>query len=151
MIIRRYNKWDIPDMISSLKVLLSEYHYGDIMYDPQVVEDLLVGNLNNSMFFCNVLEVDGKIVGCMSAEVARFRFSKQVYATDNITYIFPQYRSLAAITGLVRSYVAWAKERKVRQVRWGQSTGFKMDKFASLAKRLGFEQIGAQFMMEIKK
>lgn len=138
-------------MIDKLKKLLSEYHYGDVRYDPQVVEDLLIGNLNNSMFFCNVIEVDGDIVGCMSGEVVRFRFSKQVYATDNITYIFEEHRSLAAITGLVKSYVAWAKERKVQQVRWGQSTGYKMDKFALLAKRLGFTQIGTQFNMEINK
>ncbi len=151
MIIRRYNKYDVPDMIKKLKVLLSEYHYGDIAYDPQVVEDLLIGNLNNSMFFCNIIEEDGEMVGVMSGEVARFKFSKQVYATDNITYIFKEHRSLTAITALVKSYVAWAKERKVKQIRWGQSTGYKMDKFAILAKRLGFEQIGAQFSMELTK
>lgn len=151
MIIRRYNKFDVPEMISKLRTLLSDYHYGDIMFDPQVVEDMLIGNLNNLMFFCNVVEHEGQIVGCMAGEVARFRFSKQVYATDHITYINPDHRSLPLITGLVKSYVAWAKERRVKQIRWGQSTGYKMDKFAILAKRLGFTQIGTQFNMELSK
>lgn len=151
MIIRRYNKWDVPVLIAKLKLLLSEYHYGDVEFDEQIIQDLLIGNLNNSMFFGNVLEEDGEIVGFMGGEVVRFRFSKAVYATDLITYIFAEHRSLKVITALVRSYIAWAKERRVKQIRWGQSTGYKMDKFALLAKRLGFTQIGTAFNMEISK
>lgn len=146
---RRYTKDDVDALVVRLKEALSSFHYGKISYAPDKVRNLLVGNLNNKMFFCNVAVNDeGEILGAMVAAIAQYPFSFEAYAHDMITYIRPEHRSLKVITSLVKDYIAWAKERRVRQIRWSQSTGFKMDKFKLLAGRLGFTQIGTHFNME---
>lgn len=149
MQIRRYTKADIPDMLRYLKAGLEQFHYKNIDFSGTKVQQILEGNVNNKAFFCNIVEDDGVVAGALCASCVEFMFSREVFAQDHITYIREGHRSLAAITALVRSYVVWAKERRVRQVRWSQSTGFKIEKFAVLAKRLGFEQIGTHFSMEI--
>lgn len=151
MTIRRYTKSDIPDLVTHLRDGLSLYHYRAIKFDAGKVEDTLVGNLSNPGFFMDVyIADDGEIGGGLCGFTAEYAFSREAYAEHMITYMREGYRNLSAITGLVSSYIHWAKSRGVRQIRWGQSTGFKMDKFAALAKRRGFTQIGTTWSMENK-
>jgi L-amino acid N-acyltransferase YncA len=149
MEIRRYTKTDIPAMLRYLQEGLALFHYKDIRFDWNKVENLLIGNLNNKMFFCNIVEEDGEIIGAMAGSVIEFMFSREAYAQDHITYIRPGKSSLKAATRLVKSYILWAKERRVRQIRWSQSSGYKIESFAKFAQRLGFTQIGTHFNMEI--
>ena len=151
MIIRRYTKSDIPDLVAHLREGLSTFHYRSIKYDAGKVEDMLTGNLSNPGFFMDVyIADDGEIGGALCGFTAEYAFSREAYAEHMITYIRDGYRNLRAITGLVSNYVSWAKTRGVRQIRWGQSTGYKMDKFAALARRRGFTQIGTTWSMENK-
>lgn len=152
MTIRRYTKADIPDLVRHLEDGLLLYHYRAIKYDAGKVEDLLVGNINNpNGFFADLyIADDGEIGGMLCGFVIEYMFSREAYAEHVITYMREGYRNLPAITGLVSNYIRWAKTRGVRQIRWGQSTGFKMDKFAVLAKRRGFTQIGTTWSMENK-
>lgn len=150
MQIRRYTKADVPQMVELLEEGLKDYGtYAKILYDPNTVGDRLIGNLRNPSFFCHVVD-DGEIGGALCGSIVEYMFSHEVYAEHHITYIREGHRSLKAITGLVTNYKSWAKSRDARQIRWGQSTGFKMEKFAVLAKRLGFTQIGTNWNMEIK-
>lgn len=151
MKIRRYERYDIPDMVKYVKAGLQlQPTYQGIRFDEDKILNLLTGNLTNKSFFCDVVEDDnGELVGGMAATVSQFPFSKEVYTADMVTYIREGHRgNLWAITGLVRAYIKWARTRGAKQIRWSQSTGFKMDKFAVLAKRLKFKQIGTHFMME---
>lgn len=150
MIIRRYTKADIPDLVTYLEEGLKLFHYRKIDFDPDKVADQLHGNINSLYHFCDVVVSDeGEIGGALCGSIVEFMFSREVYAEHHITYIRDGHKSLKAITGLVTNYVSWAKGMGARQVRWGQSTGFKMEKFAVLAKRLGFTQIGTSWNMEI--
>ncbi len=150
MIIRRYEKRDIDAMTQLLAEGLREFHYAGIDFSYRKIKDLLEGNVRNPSFFCDVLVTDDvQIAGALCASVQEFMFSHEIYTEHHITYIREGYRSLKAITGLVMRYRAWARKRQARQVRWGQSTGYKMDKFAVLARRLGFTQIGTNWSMEL--
>lgn len=152
MTIRRYTKADIPEMIKLLKVGLSGFHYGKIHYAESKVSDLLNGNLRNPQFFCHLLLTDkGEIAGCLAAYLTEFAFSYEVYASPQITYIREGYSSLSGLTGLVTAYKQWAIRMGAREIHWGQSTGYKMEKFAVLAKRYGFSQIGTTWMMETSR
>lgn len=148
---RRYSPYEIPMIVELLKAGLAETHYGKISYAPEKVIGMLKGNINNEDFFCNVITDHGQIIGGMAAEALSFPFSYEAYAIDRVTYVIPQHRSLKAITTLVTAYVKWAKERCVREIRWSQSSGYKVEKFAMLAKRFGFTQIGTNFCMEIEQ
>jgi GNAT superfamily N-acetyltransferase len=148
MLIRRYTKADVPALVGTLELGLKDYHYGARTFAPQKVADLLLGNLRNPSFGCWVVEKDGVVGGALVAGIYEYVHSYEVYAEPYITLILPEFRGLAAITGLVAEYVRWAKSRGAVQIRWGQSSGYKVEKFAILAKRLGFEQIGTTWNME---
>lgn len=150
MIIRRYTKSDVPQMVRYLEEGLREFHYGEILYDKAKVEGLLYGNLRNPDFFCHVAVTEfGEIAGALAASVVEFMFSREAYAEHHITYVREPFRGLQVITGLVTAYRKWGKSRGLREIRWGQSTGFKMEKFSVLARRLKFSQIGTNWRMEI--
>lgn len=150
MIIRRYQKQDVPTLLQMLKKAIPESRYAGVPIDDKMVVDTLMGNVNNSQYFCNVIEADnGELVGILLASVVRYPFSRYVFASDQITYIDPEHRNLKAITELVGSYVEWGKERGVMEVRWSQSTAEKTESFKKLAERLGFKHIGAHFTMEL--
>jgi len=150
MMIRRYTKADVPDLVKYLKSGLSGFHYRRIDYDDQKMEDTLMGNLRNPSFFVAVcVSDDGEIAGALCAGINAYMFSHEVYADHYCTFIREEFRSLRAITGLVSAYVKWAKSKGAKQIRWEQSTGYKMEKFGILAKRLGFTQIGTKWNMEL--
>lgn len=150
MKIRRYTKEDIPDLIKYLEAGLQATHYNRYRFDSVKVRQLLLGNLTNLTFFCNVVEGDdGTVEGALAASIMQPMFSHEAVAQDHITYIRPECRSLRAIHQLVNSYIRWARDRGAREVRWEQSSGFKMEKFQVLAKRYGFDQIGTKFSMEL--
>ena len=150
MHIRRYRRGDVPLMVRTLKTALKDYHYGTMYYDERKVSALLVGNEFNIAFFCNVLTNDkDEPVGALSASAVPYMTSNDLYAQDHIFFILPEYRSLKSATALVASYKAWAVERKVRDARLSQSTGFKMEKYAKFIQRMGFSQIGTVNRMEI--
>lgn len=147
--IRRYTRADVSQMVERLEELLQQFHYGKIDFNAKRVKDMLIANLRNRGFFCDIVVADGEIVGVLCGSIVEFMFSYEVYAEHHITYIWPTHRSLAVITKLVRNYQQWARSRGVRQIRWGQSTGFKQEKFIVLAKRMGFTQIGTSWNMEV--
>lgn len=153
IVTRRYERRDIPLMIRYLREGLKTFHYNSILFDEDKVKFLLEGNLTNRGFFCQVVVDDetGDICGALCASTSQFMFSREVYAQDHVTYIRPGKGGLNIVTRLVADYVQWAKDRRVRQIRWSQSSGFKIEKFKHLAERLGFEQIGTVFNMEVGK
>lgn len=148
MIIRRYKKGDVPDMVKHSREALEAFHYSGIAFSNDKVSAMLIGNLRNPSFFCDVIDVDGEIGGALCAMVSEYIHSYEAYAQDWIFYIRPEYRSLTGAVALIRNYVKWARSRGVRQIRFDQSTGYKMDKFAVLMKRCGFQQIGTKWSME---
>ncbi len=151
MIIRRFIKSDIPLMVEYSKEAVLEYHYKGIHFDEGKVSDMLHAGLNDRDFFCDVVVHNGEVSGAFLGKAVEFIHSRETYAQDLIIYILDEARSLKAINGLMRNYVAWAKSRRVRQIRLDQSTGFKMEKFAVLAKRAGFSQIGTKWNMEVNQ
>lgn len=137
-------------MVELLKEGLSKFHYGKVYYSPSKVEDYLKANLRNPQFFCHVIETDnGEIAGALAAELVEFLFSYEAFAQPRITYVREGYGSLKGITGLVAAYKDWAIKMGARELHWDQSTGYKIDKFAAFAKRLGFSQTGTSWIMEI--
>lgn len=149
--VRRYQLADIPEIASVLETALKPFRYGKMMFAPQKVRYLLQANIYNPGFFCHIVIEDGEVVGGMCGEVVEYPFSYEAYAQDYVTLIAEGHRSVTAITSLVTAYKEWAISRGVREIRWSQSSGYKMDKFKALAKRLGFTQIGACFTMEVGK
>jgi len=141
---------DIPILLDHIGVFLSETEaFKDHLYDRDKMRMLLISNVNNNRFFCN-LSIDGSgnaIIGGLCAMVYEYTFSKQTFAADLLFYIPKDRRGLGAATELVDSYVAWAKQRGVKEARLANSTGVRPESYAKLCERLGFSYLGPIYQM----
>ena len=147
--IRRYQLSDIDEFVPPLQEHLKQSSFKNFHFHEQKFRDILVGNVRNVLFFCNVYEKDKDIAGVFCGGLTAPIFSKEVYAHDYLLYIKEKYRSAAAATALVESYTAWAKERGAKKVMLSNSTGNNIESFAKLAEKLGFKTVGSIHFKEI--
>lgn len=148
MIIRRYTEADIEKMLDHIELALSVTQFRDIEFSREKMRRLLEHNHNNSQFFAALaVSDDGEIIGGICASVQQFIFSYEVVSVDHFFYVTPSNRKLRVATELVEAYKKWAKIRKVRRVQLSNSMGVEMDRFALLAVKLGFEQMGTIHQM----
>lgn len=149
MNIRRYEQRDIPEMIAALRQHIDKTVYKGMFYNEQKLTDICMGNLRNVMFFANIAEEDGKIVGGMFAKLIAPMFTTEYVAFDELLYIRPENRSMELATGLVASYISWAKERGMKKIFLSNVTGQQVETFGKFAEIQGFKKIGTIHVMEI--
>lgn len=148
--IRRYRLDDVDVMVNHIKEDLNNTRYKRIVFVDKKIKDLLIGNINNSQFFCNVgVDGDDKVVAGLCATVVAYIFSYDAIAHDNFFYIQPEHRSMELATALVGSYVTWAKERKVKEILLQNIAGDRPELFEKFARILGFKAIGTYHSMEL--
>lgn len=148
MIIRRYTEEDIEGMLEHIESALSVTQFRDIEFSRPKMRRLLENNVSNSQFFAALaLSDDGEIIGGICALVLQFIFSYEAIAVDQFFYVTPSNRKLRVATALVAAYVEWAKERRVRRIQLSNSMGVEVERFAQLAVKLGFEQMGTIHQM----
>jgi len=146
--IRRYEQQDIQVLLDLIEQHLSTSSMKDIRFSRTKMSDLLHGNLRNLTFFVNVAVKDGQVVGGFCASLSAYIFSHEVMAVDNIFYIHPDHRDTQLATELVESYIEWAKNRKVRQIRLMNVTGLRPETFEKFAQKFGFRYVGSVHLME---
>lgn len=149
MIIRRYTSDDVPILVDIVENHLQETIYKDMKFNGLKLREMLNSNVTNLLVFCNIVIKDEKVVGGILAFVRQPYFSDEVNAYDHFFYVHKDHRTARVVTGLVASYVEWAKARKVRRVFLSNSMGTRIDEFAKLCNRLGFKQLGTIHAMEI--
>lgn len=147
--IRRYKLSDVEQIVDHVEKNLSQSRYKNISFSRNKIIDRLVGNVNNSLFFCNVATDDNEnIIGGLGAVISQYSWSHEAFAFDYLFYVNESDRSLAVATELVVSYIEWAKQRKVREVLFQNIAGYKPELFAKFASKMGFKQIGSISSME---
>lgn len=145
--IRRYYLTDIPAMVDMVQQFLlhqiagqSNYFVG-VDFVPTKVYNLLKMNISNPEFFCNIVEDEqGKLVGGMAGYLAEFIFSDKTVAKDHILFMSPEVVSSRIVIRLVTTFVTWAKNMNATEVQLCNSTGFKQQQFAALAKLMKMQQ-----------
>lgn len=147
--IRRYQLNDIPQMIDILQKHLYCTSYANITFDYGKMTEVLVSNVNNSLFFCNLYVTDDEISGAFVATLASPMFTRDLIAYDTLFYVYPSKRSLKTATALVDSYIKWAKDRGVKKCCLSNSMGHRIEQFERLARMLGFTQVGSIHHMEL--
>ena len=148
--IRAYTREDIPAMVEHIGFHLKQSPvYKDIHYNRAKMQNFLEANVGRKNFFCNLAIDNDNIVGGLCAGIFEYPFSREVYTSDHLFYIVESKRSLRLATELVASYVAWAKERCVRQIWLTSTTGIKTSKFNLFCERAGFTYLGSTFSMEL--
>lgn len=147
---RRYNRGDVEDLLDKLEANLGCVDELQKKYFARKkVQDLLVGNERNLMFFCHVALKDQEIIGCLCASIGTYVFSYEAYAFDHIMLVLPEHRSILVTTGLVEAYVAWARERRVKRVLLRNVTGKNVETFSRMAERFEFKMVGTYHEREL--
>ena len=88
-------------------------------------------------FFVEVVEEDGKIVGCLAGMIA-----ETVWGTKIATDLFVS--SSKDTHKLIKRFIKWAKERKADGVTLNNISG--NPRFDRLIERLGLSPVGTKFL-----
>lgn len=150
MKIRRYTEVDIPRMLDHIELGLSITQFKDIHFSREKMGRLLESNISSKLFIAALAVTDDDtIIGGICAAVQQFIFSYEVLAQDYFFYVVPGNRGKGVSTALVEVYVEWAKERGVRRIQLSNSMGMNIERFAQMAVKLGFEQMGTIHQMRV--
>lgn len=156
LLIRRYNQDDIEQCIVNIGQYMSGETYSDgndhfkgLDFDREKMYKELKKHLNDVNFFCNLIVADGEIVGGLCAYVASPIFSSDTFAYDQFIYVVPSFKHPTAILRLIKSYIEWAENRKVKQCYLRTSTLYKETGFTKLCQRLGFSHYETGFAKEM--
>ncbi len=91
-----------------------------------------------------VLVADG-LVGMFVGTVSSVYFGHAMLARDVLFYVSPEHRNYALARAMVERFRAWARAKRVPEVRLGISAGGDYERTGKLYERLGFEQVGALY------
>lgn len=150
---RRYCDSDIKTMLDRIEEFLThdrfmgfENHFKGVSFDREKMENKLRDNLDNRRFFANLIfNEEGTLVAGLCGEICEYIFSSDTLAADYIFYFSPEFTNLTALFAIIRSYVDWAEEHKVREVQLSSSTWFKQTKFEKLMRYIDFKPFMAGY------
>ena len=141
---------DADKLLSLGREMHSTSAYSFISLDENQVLATIARCMKNG--FAWVGEKDGVVVAGMIGEVTDYWFSKERMAMEYALFATRECRNTGLPFRLLKKYIQWAKEQKVREIMLGASRGFDQsdtDKYGRVLKRLGFHDAGTFFKMRI--
>lgn len=96
-----------------------------------------------------VNERDGVIAGFSISHVVTPIFSIDTVLENRVLYVAKEYRSTAVGPTLIKNLKKTAKNLGCKYVSLGVSSGIKTDATIRLYRKLGYEQIGADFRLTV--
>ena len=91
---------------------------------------------------------DSEPVGLYAGFVSKYFFSDELVANDVAWYVIPEKRGSQIALRLLDMFQLWAKDRGVSETRLGFTTDIKGEKFNSLMKKLGYDQVGYTYRLK---
>lgn len=140
---------DIPLMIELGARMHLESEYSEFNYNPDKCAELGEQIIASDNYCGFVSEVDGEIQGMFIGCAWEHYFSNAVLSTDFLLYVSPDHRGGMTGIRLMKAYIAWAKHRKVNDVRLGETAGIDPDTIAKLYAKLGFKKYGTIYKLEV--
>lgn len=95
----------------SLDLYTGSVYNGTSAFDPAVVRDNYLNSLKlGNSVFCAILLIRGsRCIGFLVCSKQTPVFTKDVYATEQGFWIYPQYKTIAGMKKLLEAYYYWAK------------------------------------------
>jgi GNAT superfamily N-acetyltransferase len=156
--LRLYTAADV-DRVADLivKAIPQMPNYRMIKPDRQKIVNILrSNNVGGVAFACWVLcdlhnEVQGGVAGWCVQNI----LSSDLVADDIFMWVEPDYRSINAVTQMIRTYVEWAKSHGAKLIRashtggsWPKSSReYKL--FDALLQRNGFKEVGSVYHLSM--
>ena len=139
---------DLDRLIEIGLEMQSESSYRYLTYDPDRVRSFLSGLIGTQ--YVRVYEKDGRVVAVMVGVATPAWFSEDMMATDLALFVDKKHRGSMTAIRLIRDFLRWAKDRGVKQIRPGVSTGAVGSAGSRLYEAMGFEAVGTTYVLNVR-
>lgn len=140
--IRHATPTDIPALLTLAKTMHAESRFTILDFDMQKMRSLfehLEAHENGALLMA---ESAGTAIGFVAAGIAQDYFGNSVMAFEYGVYVAPAHRGSMAGVRLIKTFLAWARERGVDYINMGVTTGVTTDRTGALYERLGAKKVG---------
>ena len=152
MAIRFATVSDIPAMVSLGKRMHAITRVRSYDYDEERVALALHRALTegNGRYVCFVADsAEREVVGVLLAVLERHIFSERLTASVMHYDVLPECRGGGYGLRLLRALEVWARNRGVFEIAFGINSGGDYSQVGSFARRIGFEQVGENYVMRL--
>ena len=116
----------------------SEWNVGE--YDKDKVKRYFYHVLDNPLYMFGIIALKGeKKIGFMTGQIIPFSFMKDTFARESELYVIPKERGKMGALFMMKKFIEWAKNNKVREIYFEPSTNNGANNFDALAKKLGMK------------
>jgi hypothetical protein len=151
--IRPYEVSDIPFMVDSVCKYVPELPaYKNITVSSVRVEYILKHNHGNASHFQSWVLIDKKtnqLVGGSAGFCVPGMLTLDLVSNDVFLFILPEWRTLRHCCSLIVAYTQWAKARGCKLIMANQTSGYRIEALSAVMRRMGFEEVGKQFMLRM--
>ena len=139
---RFFEEDDLEWILEATKEMFDESEWSDGEYDKDKVKRYFYHVLDSPLFMFGIIALRGeKRIGFMTGEINQFSFMKDIFARESELYVIPSERGKMGALFMMKKFMEWAKNNKVREIYFEPSiNGGDLKKFDALAKRLGMEK-----------
>ena len=139
---RFFEENDLDWILKATKDMFDESEWSDGEYNKDKVTRYFYHVLDNPLFMFGIIALKGKKrIGFMTGEIHQFSFMNDVFAKESELYVIPSERGKMGGLFMMKKFMEWAKNNKVREVHFEPSVnGGSVDKYDALAKRLGMKK-----------
>lgn len=148
MIVREMEMADIPEVIRLGAMMHEESAYHTLDLHPEKIAASCIDVMHRDDMLALVAYQHGGLVGMFGGYMTAPLFSRDLVAWDILCYVHPRHRGSRAFWQMAKRYVEWARGR-AKLVFLTTSTGITAARTADIYQRLGFQQVGGVFRLEV--
>jgi len=139
---RFFKEDDLEWILKATKDMFEESEWSDGEYDKDKVTRYFYHVIDNPLYLFGIIETKGEEkIGFMTGEIIQFSFMNDLFAKESELYVIPSERGKMGGLFMMKKFIEWAKNNKVREVHFEPSVnGGSIDKYDALAKKLGMSK-----------
>ena len=137
---RFFKEDDLEWILKATKEMFDESEWNDGEYDKDKVKRYFYHVLDNPLYMFGIIALKGeKKIGFMTGQIIPFSFMKDTFARESELYVIPKERGKMGALFMMKKFIEWAKNNKVREIYFEPSTNNGANNFDALAKKLGMK------------
>ena len=141
---------DLEDLVDLGIAITSETAYRDIRYDRararEFVEMYLAEHDTRKIF---IHKQDARLQGALFGYVTDYIFSYDLMASEELFYIYPEYRNSRIAFKLMQAFETWAMTKSVIEICCSVSTLDNADRIGKFYERMRYVKMGGVYKKKI--
>ncbi|MEG9299949.1 GNAT family N-acetyltransferase [Klebsiella pneumoniae] len=148
--IRNATTGDIPALIElGTRMYLESRYSQNSPFDADKCAELAQSLIYSPSGCVLVAEKTGRLLAGWAGGIAEQFFSRQLMAFEYGLFVAPEHRGGSAGPRLARAFIDWSKEHGAAVINMGITTGVHAERTGELYSRLGLQQTGLLYSMEV--